>query len=171
MKKRTHVIAVILLALSFNTYAQVKNGDMEKTSNLKWPWKLSINNADTTTPGAASMTYEAYKDGTSGHFLQAVVTAENTDKPWNLRLRQTIKIGTNNTKITFKARGTEQGQLLRVRYDGDGNTKPQANFTLTTNWTDYELTLPNSSQGTNAVFAFWLKSKGTYQFDDVMLAK
>jgi len=169
MKKHLLLTAVAVLSLHLTTHAQVKNGDMETTANLEWPWRLTVNNSDTTTPGAATMTYEAYKDETKGHFLQAVVTAANTDKPWKLRVRQNIEVGSEATKITFRARGTEKGQLLRIRYDGNGSTKPQANITLTKRWADYELTLPVSSQGTKNTLAFWLKSEGTYQLDDVAI--
>lgn len=140
---------------------------METTSNMKWPWRLNVNNTDTTTPGAATMSYESYEDQAKGHFLQVVVTAANTDKPWQLRVKQNVEVGSDATKITFKARGTKKGQLLRIRYDGNGSTKPQANITLTKKWADYELTLPASSQGTKNTLAFWLKSEGTYQLDDV----
>lgn len=167
MKKLVLLTTLAILSLHVTTHAQVKNGDMETTSNMKWPWRLNVNNANTDTPGAATMSYEAYKDETKGHFLQVVVTAANTDKPWQLRVKQNVEVGSDATKITFKARGTKKGQLLRIRYDGNGSTKPQANITLTKKWADYELTLPASSQGTKNTLAFWLKSEGTYQLDDV----
>lgn len=169
MKKHVLLTAVAVLSLHLTTHAQVKNGDMETTANMKWPWRLSVNNSDTTTPGAATMSYEAYKDETKGHFLQAIVTAANTDKPWNLMIKQNVEVGSDATKITFRARGTEKGQLLRIRYDGDGSTKPQADFTLTKRWADYELSLPASSQGTKNRLSFWLKSEGTYQLDDITI--
>ncbi|MGB1170957.1 MAG: hypothetical protein ACPG4E_02895 [Flavobacteriaceae bacterium] len=167
MKKLVLLTTLAILSLQLTTYAQVKNGDMETTSNMKWPWRLNVNNTDTTTPGAATMSYESYEDQAKGHFLQVVVTAANTDKPWQLRVKQNVEVGSDATKITFRARGTKKGQLLRVRYDGNGSTKPQANITLTKKWADYELTLPASSQGTKNTLAFWLKSEGTYQLDDV----
>ena len=167
MKKLVLLTTLAILSLHLTTHAQVKNGDMETTANMDWPWRLSVNNVNTDTPGAATMSYESYEDQAKGHFLQVVVTAANTDKPWQLRVRQNVEVGSDATKITFRARGTKKGQLLRVRYDGNGSTKPQANITLTKKWADYELTLPASSQGTKNTLAFWLKSEGTYQLDDV----
>jgi hypothetical protein len=145
----------------------IQNGDMETTDNLTWPWNLKIDNSNTNTPGAATITYEAHNDGTTGHFLQVEVTAANTEKPWNLRVRQNVEVGSEATKIMFRARGTEEGQLLRIRYDGNGVTKPQDDFILTTTWADYELALPASSQGTTNWLSFWTQSVGTYQFDNV----
>lgn len=169
MKKHLLLTTLAVLSLHLTTHAQVKNGDMENTAYMKWPWRLSVNNSNTTTPGAATMTYEAYKDETKGHFLQVIVTAANTDKPWQLRVKQGIEVGSDATKITFRARGTKKGELLRIRYDGNGSTKPQADFTLTKRWADYELSLPASSQGTKNSLAFWLYSEGTYQLDDITI--
>ncbi|MBK3516085.1 hypothetical protein [Carboxylicivirga marina] len=168
MKTKVLLLMLVTLSLSINAVAQIKNGDMEKTRNTKWPWNLHVNNAGTETPGAATMSYEAYDALTTGHFLQVVVTAANTEKPWNLRVKQgNVVVGASDIKITFKARGTVGGELLRIKYDGDG--KPQADFTLTTTWEEYELVLPATSQGTTGTISLWTKSVGTYQFDDVVL--
>lgn len=168
MKTKVLLLMLVSIGLSINAVAQIKNGDMEKTRNTKWPWNLHVNNAGTETPGAATQTYEAYDAPASGHFLQVVVSEANTEKPWNLRVRQgEISIGASDTKITFKARGTVGGELLRIKYDGDG--KQEADFTLTTDWAEYELDLPASFQGTSGTISFWTKSVGTYQFDDVVL--
>ncbi len=169
MKAKLLFIMFVSFGLSVNTIAQILNGDMESTGNLSWPWNLNVNNNNTTTPGAATQTYEAYDASETNHFLQVVVTAANTDAPWNLRVRQgNVGIGASDTKITFKARGTAGGELLRIKYDG-GTPADEDDFTLTTTWEPYELVLPASSQGTTGTLSFWTQSVGTYQFDDVEL--
>ena len=170
MKKLLKRVSLVLLVLTFNAHAQVKNGDMEETRNATWPWNLELKNKDTSTPGVATMTYEAYGEGTTGHFLQVVVTAANTEKPWNLRVRQgKVKVSSEATKITFKARGIVGGEKLKIRCEGE--KKPEARFTLTNTWEDYELVLPASLQGNTGTLSFWTMSEGTYQFDDVSTEK
>lgn len=170
MKKHLLLESLLVLSLHLTTHAQVKNGDMEQTRNATWPWNLIVKNNETSTPGSATMTYEAYSDGTSGHFLQVVVTAANNEKPWNLRVRQgEVKISSEDTKITFKARGIVGGEKLKIRYEGE--KKPEARFTLTNTWEDYELVLPASLQGNKGTISFWTMSEGTYQLDDVSVGK
>ena len=170
MKKLLKIVSIVILMLTFNANAQVKNGDMEQIRNATWPWNLVVKNKETSTPGSATMTYEAYSDGTSGHFLQVVVKAANMEKPWNLRVRQgKVKISSDATKITFKARGIVGGEKLKIRFEGE--KKPEARFTLTNTWQDYELVFPASLQGSSGTISFWTMSEGTYQLDDVSIDK
>ncbi|WP_289055402.1 T9SS type A sorting domain-containing protein [Carboxylicivirga marina] len=171
MKAKLLFIMLVSLGLSINAIAQIKNGDMETIGNPTWPWNLSINNTNTTTPGAATQTYEAYSDPSTGHFLQVVVTAANTEQPWNLRVKQNnVAVGASDTKIIFKARGTVGGELLKIRCNIDGTNRSQADFTLTTSWTEYELILDEILKGKANELSFWTQSVGTYQFDDVVLS-
>ena len=171
MRAKILLILFVTIGLSINSTAQINNGDMESITNPNWPWKLDINNTDkTSTPGAATMSYESYSAPGSGHFLQVVVSAANIDEPWNLRVKQgNVLVESDNTKITFKAKGSKGGESLIIRFEGDGKTKPQDKFNLTTTWTEYELELPATFQGTKNTLSFRLQSVGIYQFDEVVL--